>query len=122
MWESGAQWAAPQHDLPVALLTAIAALGGGRGAMGSNRATAAQLQVGHVIVLILASAVDVYALARMRTEMTARRGGGLEQYATGRRVGQLGVALALVGKVVAFPISLVHARRVVWPGHTPPPD
>jgi hypothetical protein len=47
MWESGAQWAAPQHDLPVALLTAIAALGGGRGAMGSNRATAALLQVNY---------------------------------------------------------------------------
>jgi len=34
------QWSVPQHDLPAALLTAVAALAGGRGAMGSTRATA----------------------------------------------------------------------------------
>jgi|AntAceMinimDraft_1070359.scaffolds.fasta_scaffold75664_1 hypothetical protein len=36
LWESGSQWAAPQHDLPIAIFTAVAALGGGRGAMAGH--------------------------------------------------------------------------------------
>lgn len=44
------------------------------------------------------------------------------EYAASRRIGQVGVAVALVGKVAALPISLAHARRVVWPGQAPPRD
>jgi len=34
---------------------------------------------------------------------------------------QYGVGVALAGKAVAFPISLAHTRRVVWPGPNPKP-
>jgi len=39
-----------------------------------------------------------------------------QEYVAGRRIGQLGVGVALVGKLVALPISMAHARRVIWPG------
>ena len=69
-WESGGQWAAG-HDLPIAVLTVCAALGGGKGALGSNWRTQAVLQVGHVCALAFALGLPAYSSSLLSDVMAA---------------------------------------------------
>ena len=96
LWESGGQWAAPGHDLPIAVLTVCAALGGGKGALGSNWRTQAVLQVGHVCALAFALGLDVFVLARMSDVMAATM--ARPELAANRRAARGGVGLALAGQ------------------------
>ena len=118
LWESGGQWAAPGHDLPIAVLTICAALGGGKGALGSNWRTQAVLQVGHVCALAFASGLDVFVMARMSDVMAATM--ARPELAANRRAARGGVGLALAAKALALPLSMIHAVRVVWPGRGAP--
>ena len=118
LWESGGQWAAPGHDLPIAVLTVCAALGGGKGALGSNWRTQAVLQVGHVCALAFALGLDVFVMARMSDVMAATM--ARPELAANRRAARGGVGLALAAKALALPLSMIHAVRVVWPGRGAP--
>ena len=118
LWESGGQWAAPGHDLPIAVLTVCAALGGGKGALGSNWRTQAVLQVGHVCALAFALGLDVFVMARMSDVMAATM--ARPELAANRRAARGGVGLALAAKALALPLSMIHAIRVVWPGRGAP--
>lgn len=117
LWESGGQWAAPGHDLPIAVLTVCAALAGGKGALGSNWRTQAVLQVGHVCALGFALGLDVFVMARMSDIMLL---GTRPELVANRRAARGGVGLALAAKAVALPLSVIHAARVVWPGRGAP--
>ena len=117
LWESGGQWAAPGHDLPIAVLTVCAALAGGKGALGSNWRTQAVLQVGHVCALGFALGLDVFVMARMSDIMSL---GTRPELVANRRAARGGVGLALAAKAVALPLSVIHAARVVWPGRGAP--
>jgi len=117
LWESGGQWAAPGHDLPIAVLTVCAALAGGKGALGSNWRTQAVLQVGHVCALGFALGLDVFVMARMSDIMLL---GTRPELVANRRAARGGVGLALAAKAVALPLSMIHAARVVWPGRGAP--
>lgn len=118
LWESGGQWAAPGHDLPIAVLTVCAALAGGKGALGSNWRTQAVLQVGHVCALAFALGLDVFVMARMSDVMAATM--ARPELAANRRAARGGVGLALAAKALALPLSMIHAIRVVWPGRGAP--
>lgn len=118
LWESGGQWAAPGHDLPIAVLTVCAALAGGKGALGSNWRTQAVLQVGHVSALAFALGLDVFVMARMSDVMAATM--ARPELAANRRAARGGVGLALAAKALALPLSMIHAIRVVWPGRGAP--
>jgi hypothetical protein len=113
-WESAGQWSAPQHHLPVATLTAIAALQGGKGVLGSDKKTATLLQLGHVFVLCFAVGVDAWVMTKTREVIESKYSNS--QYDRARRIAEGGMAVAMAGKCVALPIAIAHARRVVWPG------
>jgi hypothetical protein len=113
-WESAGQWSAPQHHLPVATLTAIAALQGGKGVLGSDKKTATLLQLGHVFVLCFAVGVDAWVMTKTREVIESKYSNS--QYDRARRIAEGGIAVAMAGKCVALPIAIAHARRVVWPG------
>ena len=118
LWESGGQWAAPGHDLPIAVLTVCAALAGGKGALGSTWRTQAVLHVGHVCALAFALGLDVFVMARMSDVMAATM--ARPELAANRRAARGGVGLALAAKALALPLSMIHAIRVVWPGRGAP--
>ena len=99
-------------------MTVCAALGGGKGALGSNWRTQAVLQVGHVCALAFALGLDVFVMARMSDVMAATM--ARPELAANRRAARGGVGLALAAKALALPLSMIHAVRVVWPGRGAP--
>ena len=113
VWESGSQWAVPQHDLPIAVFVVVAARATARDALGAGRRSMMMMQLGAVLAMVFGGVIDVVALSKMQETMADPRSPA--ELGTSRKVGQFGVGTALAGKVLSLPIAAWHAKWVLWP-------